>query len=107
MSKIDDMLVKRFRFFVEERGSGKVLEEQKGIVRTNCLDCLDRTNVTQTMIAKRILETILDRIKELNRKIGGSQVDTNMYGFDNINNDGFIFDVMKNMWAENGDMISK
>lgn len=71
MTKIDNMLVKRFRFFVEERGSGKVLEEQKGIVRTNCLDCLDRTNVTQTMIAKRILESILDRIKELNRKLGG------------------------------------
>ena len=30
-----------------------------------------------------------------------------MLGFDSNNSDGFIFDVMKNMWAENGDMISK
>lgn len=27
--------------------TGKLLEEQKGVVRTNCIDCLDRTNVTQ------------------------------------------------------------
>jgi hypothetical protein len=32
-------------------------------MRTNCLDCLDRTNVTQTKIALKILEIILDRIK--------------------------------------------
>lgn len=28
---------------------------QKGIFRTNCLDCLDRTNVVQTCIAKSAL----------------------------------------------------
>jgi hypothetical protein len=27
--------------------SEEILREQKGIVRTNCIDCLDRTNVTQ------------------------------------------------------------
>lgn len=26
---------------------GEKIEEQTGIVRTNCIDCLDRTNVTQ------------------------------------------------------------
>ena len=30
-----------------------------------------------------------------------------MLGFDNNNNDGYIGDVTKNMWAENGDAISK
>jgi hypothetical protein len=28
---------------------GKILEKQKGVVRTNCIDCLDRTNVTQVI----------------------------------------------------------
>jgi hypothetical protein len=28
---------------------GKILEKQKGVVRTNCIDCLDRTNVTQVV----------------------------------------------------------
>lgn len=27
--------------------SGQRLQEQRGVVRTNCIDCLDRTNVTQ------------------------------------------------------------
>ncbi|XP_057525303.1 phosphoinositide phosphatase SAC8 isoform X3 [Amaranthus tricolor] len=27
--------------------NGKVLEEQRGVIRSNCIDCLDRTNVTQ------------------------------------------------------------
>lgn len=26
---------------------GKIVQEQKGVIRTNCIDCLDRTNVTQ------------------------------------------------------------
>jgi hypothetical protein len=26
---------------------GDILEEQKGIMRSNCIDSLDRTNVTQ------------------------------------------------------------
>ena len=33
--------------------------------------------------------------------------DDMMLGFNGDNGDSFIFDVMKNMWAENGDMISK
>lgn len=110
MSKIEEMLVKKFQYFVEDRNTGKILQEQKGVMRTNCLDCLDRTNVTQTMIAKRILENILDKIKATNRKStrGSSSSQNEMVlGFDSNNGDGFIFDIMKNMWAENGDMISK
>ena len=68
MLKIEDMLLKKFSYFVEERSTGKILQEQKGVMRTNCLDCLDRTNVTQTKIAFRILEAILDKIKDLNKK---------------------------------------
>jgi hypothetical protein len=33
-------------------GEVKVLSRQKGVVRTNCMDCLDRTNVTQSMLAR-------------------------------------------------------
>mgnify|MGYP006354395365 FL=1 len=32
---------------------------QNGVMRTNCLDCLDRTNLIQTKIALDILNTIL------------------------------------------------
>lgn len=46
MIKIEDMLVKKFVYFIEDRHTGKIIQEQRGVMRTNCLDCLDRTNVT-------------------------------------------------------------
>jgi|LauGreDrversion4_2_1035121.scaffolds.fasta_scaffold158991_1 hypothetical protein len=30
-----------------------------------------------------------------------------MMGFTEVGNDAYIFDVLKHMWAENGDVISK
>ena len=36
--------------------SERVLSIQNGVFRTNCIDCLDRTNVVQSMLAHRILE---------------------------------------------------
>lgn len=33
-------------------GEVKVLSRQKGVIRTNCMDCLDRTNVTQSTLAR-------------------------------------------------------
>ena len=33
----------------------KTLREQTSVVRTNCIDCLDRTNVVQSMVARHIL----------------------------------------------------
>ena len=35
--------------------SGKVTSTQSGVVRTNCIDCLDRTNVVQGLIARYVL----------------------------------------------------
>ncbi|CAM9388053.1 unnamed protein product, partial [Sphacelaria rigidula] len=32
---------------------GEVLGVQDGVVRTNCMDCLDRTNVVQSLLARR------------------------------------------------------
>ena len=80
-------------------------------MRTNCLDCLDRTNVTQTKIMMRIVEAILDKLKAENRvngeKSGLDQNKMAMLGFGSDNGDGFIFETLKHMWAENGDCISK
>ena len=58
----------------------------------------------------RILENILDRCKASNKAAGQSKVDEDriqMMGFTNTNSDAYVYDVFKNMWAENGDMISK
>ena len=40
--------------------------EQTGVFRTNCIDCLDRTNVVQTLFAKQILEQQLRHYKIIN-----------------------------------------
>lgn len=38
---------------------GRVRSQQKGVVRTNCVDCLDRTNVVQALLGRRALESLL------------------------------------------------
>ena len=36
--------------------SESVVSVQQGVFRTNCIDCLDRTNVVQSMLAQRSLQ---------------------------------------------------
>ena len=36
-------------------GSFKILRIQEGVIRTNCMDCLDRTNVVQSLFARKLL----------------------------------------------------
>ncbi|XP_059158724.1 phosphatidylinositol-3-phosphatase SAC1-like isoform X2 [Physella acuta] len=72
----------------------KVSLTQTGVFRTNCIDCLDRTNVVQSMIAKEML-------KEQFVQLGIIDVDHNLQ-------DETQFDtVFKNVWADNADVISK
>jgi hypothetical protein len=42
----------KFGIYVRDK-EGQVSMRQAGVFRTNCLDCLDRTNVTQSAIARR------------------------------------------------------
>lgn len=63
---------------------------QTGIVRTNCMDCLDRTGVAQCAFAGRALE------KELESE--GIQID--LHGDSSTQ----WFNIL---WADNGDAISK
>ncbi|KAG8373602.1 hypothetical protein BUALT_Bualt11G0041400 [Buddleja alternifolia] len=45
--QIEDFLIKNRYLLLNEKG--EKVEGQVGIVRTNCIDCLDRTNVTQDL----------------------------------------------------------
>jgi hypothetical protein len=40
----------------------KILTSQQGVFRSNCIDCLDRTNVVQTVFARQILHKMLFRL---------------------------------------------
>ncbi|KAF2756827.1 hypothetical protein EJ05DRAFT_466054 [Pseudovirgaria hyperparasitica] len=63
---------------------------QSGILRTNCMDCLDRTNVVQSATGRAALET---QLSYLNIKID-LQTDPRTSWFNTL-------------WADNGDAVSK
>jgi len=64
MKQVDDDL-KRFGFFVQLR-NGEVEQWQLGVMRTNCMDCLDRTNVIQTMFARFVTIEMVDFLQKKN-----------------------------------------
>jgi len=47
-----------FGYFLLTR-DGTLVSLQDGIFRTNCMDCLDRTNVVQSLLARRSLTQIM------------------------------------------------
>jgi hypothetical protein len=51
-----DQVLSIFKYYCEDTNSGEVCKDQTGIIRTSCLDCLDRTNIIQTRIAWKIFE---------------------------------------------------
>ncbi|KAM2983926.1 hypothetical protein FF2_009790 [Malus domestica] len=57
--QISDQFEKQGYFLVDAKGN--ILKEQKRIVRSNCIDCLDRTNVTQSYLAQKSLDAQLQR----------------------------------------------
>ncbi|XP_013185101.2 phosphatidylinositide phosphatase SAC2 [Amyelois transitella] len=65
---------------------------QNGVFRVNCIDCLDRTNVVQTAIAKYVLELQLCRLG-----LGAPGC-----GLPPALRNAFLA-----MWADNGDVISR
>lgn len=48
-----------FGYYKEDIPNKTVTEIQRGVVRVNCLDNLDRTNLIQSKIAYQMLTTIL------------------------------------------------
>ncbi|KAI8971677.1 SacI homology domain-containing protein, partial [Mycotypha africana] len=71
----------------------KLRKVQTSVVRTNCMDCLDRTNVVQSTIARWVLN------KQL-REIGILQ------STEVIENDEKFMHLFKNAWADNADGLS-
>ncbi|KAH8883648.1 hypothetical protein GQ53DRAFT_427173 [Thozetella sp. PMI_491] len=68
---------------------------QTSVVRTNCMDCLDRTNVVQSLLARWTLDRMFVDLGILNP---GSHFKDEDPAFE------FLF---RNMWADNADIVSK
>ncbi|KAL4730646.1 Phosphoinositide phosphatase sac1 [Fusarium chlamydosporum] len=67
---------------------------QTSIMRTNCMDCLDRTNVVQSMFARHKLDRIFEDVGFMPR--GSSFRDE----------DAAFEDMFRNLWADNADVVS-
>jgi phosphatidylinositol 4-phosphatase len=75
-------------------GQMEVRNNQTAVVRTNCMDCLDRTNVVQSMLARWTLTRQLVDVGIL--KPGEAASD-----------DAMFEDLFRNIWADNADVVSK
>eukprot|EP00892_Ulva_mutabilis_P011567 jgi/Ulvmu1/8783/UM048_0038.1 len=73
---------------------GRVRGQQKGVVRTNCIDCLDRTNVVQALLGRRALEALLSDLLLMD---SGSPLATS---FPKLEQQFRI------LWADHGDALS-
>ncbi len=77
----------------------KPLKTQSGAFRTNCIDCLDRTNVIQTVISRINLHQMLNELK-----ISDVIPDLNE-PFEPFEHE--FEDVFRLLWTENGNFLSK
>jgi len=72
---------------------GKPISQQEGVFRTNCIDCLDRTNVVQSMLARNSLTYVLQKFSMLRP---GQRVEEQA-GLESM---------FKSVWADNADYVS-
>jgi len=75
-------------------GKPTPLREQKGIVRTNCLDCLNRTNIAQTWLALQSAATQLAELADDLSSDELSSVDSSLQA------------TLRRMWGDTGDVLS-
>jgi len=75
---------------------------QKGVIRTNCVDCLDRTNAFQMKTSFLATKLMLDKIDS-----SSLLSEVRVQDIDAIQAEGSFMDFFKHLWADNGDHISK
>ncbi|CAJ0604121.1 unnamed protein product [Cylicocyclus nassatus] len=89
-------LIKRLASFIQTSSfylykDGNVKSEQCGVLRVNCLDCLDRTNSVQTAVGLLIAR---DQVASLNLESG------------KVNVAQRIEEILRDLWQKNGDLCS-
>lgn len=79
--------------FGSSSGPTRLLSKQTGVIRSNCMDCLDRTNVAQSALAKWALNQQL-------RKVGVLSVKESVDDYPEF------MSIFRNVWADHADTIS-
>ncbi|KIH53752.1 hypothetical protein ANCDUO_16109 [Ancylostoma duodenale] len=89
ITKMEDLLGKIGYCWVDK--TGEIVKTQRGIVRTNCVDCLDRTNVVQGAISQWVCMQQAQRLGLFGPLCEPPEA---------------LVTLLQNMWADNGDAIS-
>ena len=92
LESIGEDIIPRTGFFQNGNDAKSGLRLQSGVARTNCIDCLDRTNAAQFVIAKRALGHQL-------QALGVIDDPTVDYDSDAVN-------LFTHMWHDHGDTIA-
>nr|ODN99773.1 inositol/phosphatidylinositol phosphatase [Cryptococcus depauperatus CBS 7855] len=71
-----------------------IISQQTGVIRTNCMDCLDRTNVAQSALGQRVLNQQLRKVGLLSIKQGVEDHEDFMVMF-------------RQVWTDHGNTVSQ
>lgn len=117
--KINSFLMESGYFAYDVRDD-KLMSEQNGVFRVNCLDCLDRTNLIQQLISNLVFKLFLIDFKLLDKNmLRKYEIDMSLDMNSNASasksgsrsnrdqSDENCFAKHNNIWADNGDMISQ
>uniref|UniRef100_A0A6G1SNP8 Phosphatidylinositide phosphatase SAC2 n=2 Tax=Aceria tosichella TaxID=561515 RepID=A0A6G1SNP8_9ACAR len=86
---LTEQLLKDVKYYWND---GEVVLEQEGVFRVNCIDCTDRTNVVQRIIALQILDLQLARLGIIAPDISPEENQCKR--------------IMQTMWSTNGNVLS-
>lgn len=78
----------------DRTGRVDVRNTQKSVVRTNCMDCLDRTNVVQSMLGRFAINRMLQDLQVIRRG-------------ETAQEDAAFEHLFRNVWADNADVVSR
>lgn len=81
--------IDKFGFTMADAATNEIITYQKGVFRTNCLDCLDRTNFVQDILSRTVLEQYLSLVRREWMNIIS------------------LWSYHRELWAENGDALSR
>ncbi|KZT72567.1 inositol polyphosphate phosphatase [Daedalea quercina L-15889] len=81
--------IDKLGFCMTDASTDELITEQRGVFRTNCLDCLDRTNFVQDILSRTTLEQYLMLIRK-------EWVQSTA-----------LWSYHRELWAENGDALSR
>ena len=106
IQRVDTEILKQ-GYLIEHLAQKQVEMVQRGVIRTNCLDSLDRTNVAQSKVGMVVLQLWLKKLGFDLEAIAGPLVHTEGLAFMYEEDETSIIQQFRAMWTEMGDYLSR